>query len=502
MALNRRELCLATIVGALFSELSAPREAAADDAKYDISYFWAPNIDDVLDYKQQVEEALGPLSLGKLEVVAGKRNYGLIQHWDGMKLTADALAWAQSRMLEAADLDKAISIKHNGYEPIYNVSFGVGPNLEALKASFGKVYAALDESARSDLAIEQAESGKYALVYRSLRRRTEAGNLAKRYGDALRGKGVKASVIAYGDNDQVYGETDYLAQGGALAPTPPRASPKPETNRPKKAPARKGGGAPGLEARIERHVDGLRREGRIAQDETTAWVVYDHETGEKYASINEDVQMPVASLIKLQVMTAFFHETRRGHLAYDAQARRKLERMIRNSDNNATNWAIDRIGGPRRVQEIISESYGRVFPDTRIVEKIPAGGKAYGNVASAHDYSRFLYGLWRREMPRSEEMLRLMGLPNRDRIYVGVPNIPSGTLVFDKTGTTARFNGDAGIIYAQDKRGRRHAYTIVGMISKASRAKHYGSWGPARSNVIREISGIVYDHMKRKHGLR
>jgi len=93
-----------------------------------------------------------------------------------------------------------------------------------------------------------------------------------------------------------------------------------------------------------------------------------------------------------------------------------------------------------------------------------------------------------------------MALPGRDRLYYGTP-IPQGTLVYNKTGTTAKLCGDMGILAPKAKNGRRYPYIVVGIIEKEHKARNYGRWNMARSNVIRSISSLIYKEMKENYNL-
>jgi beta-lactamase class A len=143
-----------------------------------------------------------------------------------------------------------------------------------------------------------------------------------------------------------------------------------------------------------------------------------------------------------------------------------------------------------------------VFRQLSIVERIPRNGRSYRNRASAHDYSRFLYALWTRRLPDSDELLRLMGLSNSDRLFRGARRIPHGTRVYDKTGTTARLCGDMGILVGKGRDGRSYPYTMIGIIERKERASSLRSWIDSRGDVIREVSNIVYSYLKKKHRLR
>ncbi len=263
-----------------------------------------------------------------------------------------------------------------------------------------------------------------------------------------------------------------------------------------------------LQRQVNDLVKGMRRQGLVLSSERTSWSVYDFTSRKKLVSINEGVPRQAASMIKPFVAQAFFIQAQRSRkVRYTDEVRRIMERMIQRSSNRATNQLIDIVSrqrsgrGPRDVEAVLKEHAPGVFKQTRIVERIPAGGGTYANLASAHDYSRFLYAIYHDRLPYSRELRRLMYMPNHDRIARGVAAMPASARVCDKTGSTAKLCGNMGIIEVLDRRGRRHAYTMIGIIERPTRAKNYGSWITRRSNVIRKVSNLVYLEMKERHGL-
>lgn len=255
-----------------------------------------------------------------------------------------------------------------------------------------------------------------------------------------------------------------------------------------------------LEKELEEYIKGLRGKGLVAKDEKTGWLVIDLTRGETIVEINVDSPYQAASMIKPLVALAYFHRLKEGKLTYTPTARRKMEAMIQYSDNEATNWVIKQIGGPKAAQNILRKHYGHLLRETSLVEYIPAGGRTYRNKASAKDYGRFLVALWRKQLPHDQEIRRLMSLPGRDRLYSGT-QIPQGTLVYNKTGTTAHLCGDMGILAPRAQNGRRYPYVVVGIIEKQSRAGNYGRWKMERGNVIRKISSMIYQAMKANYNL-
>lgn len=262
-----------------------------------------------------------------------------------------------------------------------------------------------------------------------------------------------------------------------------------------------------LERKIDRHIKALRREGRVAYDERTAWSVYDFTLREKLVSINENTPLQSASMIKPFIALAFFYRLEDKRVSYDRNNQRQMEAMLRWSSNRATNYFIDLLdhkrhpGRPQEVERILKSNAPGIFQETRIIERIPNGGATYRNRASARDYSRFLYAVWHDQFPFSDELRRLMQLPKKNRIKSGVEAIPPETRVYDKTGTTARLCGDMGIVEAVGNNGKSYPYTFIGIIEKTRRASNFYLWRASRGDVIREISDIVYSELRTIHNL-
>ena len=227
--------------------------------------------------------------------------------------------------------------------------------------------------------------------------------------------------------------------------------------------------------------------------------MYDFTAGEKLVSINEDEPFEAASMVKLFVAAAFFCRVEKGDLIYGNRSRRHMELAIQHSNNAATNWMLRKIGGPKAAERMLKRKYPGIFQDTRIVEYIPRGGRTYRNKASAHDYSRFLYAVWKEDIFGAREIKRLMALPGSDRIYTGVASIPVSTRVYNKTGSTAHVCGDMGILNVKGPDGKRYPYTVVGIIEKERRARDYTTWIRSRGAVIRNVSGIIYHGIVKRY---
>lgn len=262
-----------------------------------------------------------------------------------------------------------------------------------------------------------------------------------------------------------------------------------------------------LSASIDNYIKYLRLSGRIATNERTAWLVYDFTSRQYLTAINASIPYQSASMIKPFIALAFFYKVLEGKLHYTPYNRMRMEAMIQYSNNSATNHFMrllnqtSRRSGPVEAERTLKRYHPGIFRNTHIVERIPTSGRTYRNKASALDYHRFLYALWYNQLPFSNELKRLMNLPNRDRVYTGADEVARQTWVFDKTGTTARLCGNMGILVAQGRNGGRYPYTFIGIIEKSRSTKHYRTWKDNRGDVIRDVSGIAYQHLSRMYNL-
>jgi beta-lactamase class A len=336
-----------------------------------------------------------------------------------------------------------------------------------------------------------ARDALFGLVYARGGDRAGAVRVARSHSQVLRSRGLEAAAPVRSEEWATVGDT---APAQAVASVP-------KVSRRTMTPTQRTREILDLGAAVEDYIAGLRRAGKIAADERTGWSVYDFTTGEKLVTINEDQPFQAASLVKPFIAAAFFHKVEQGELVYGGQSRRHMELMIQHSDNAATNWVMRQVGGPQAVERILKRRYPGIFQATSLVEYIPSNGRAYRNTASVHDYSRFLYAVWKDDIAGAQEIKRLMALPGSDRIFTGVRNVPKDTHVYNKTGSTARVCGDMGILSVQGADGKRYPYTVIGIIEKEQRAADYTTWIRSRSEVIRNVSGIIYNGIARHHNI-
>ncbi len=466
---------------------------------YDVLYIWDDNLDNVLDYQSQLAELLGDEVARQLRIVRHEDGrFGVIYDHNGTALSSAKIMVQHSEILRNAQFSECLAIEDNDYDELFNVSYGLGPNLDALKKVYDTIYRVLGADVGSNLFIEQTGAGNYTLIYRRRGDRTSTYAVAKKHAKMLKRYKISTTIIAENNNPVVFGEASLLDDQSIEPPleklvveTIHKQPIKPEQ------PTLSAATDSALSQSIEELINDIRRQGKLLSEERTGWMVYDLANDRTLAEINGDQTFQAASMIKPFVALAFFHRAARKEIAYGPKSRRNMELMIQRSNNSATNWIMRAAGGPENINRLLKAEYGSVFKDTNIVEYIPAGGKTYRNSASPSDYVRFLKELWADRLPYSKEIRRLMSLPKRNRLYHGTP-IPKGTLVYSKSGSTAHLCGDMGIIVLRGKNGRRYPYALIGVIERVSRAKDYGNWMLTRGNVIREVSSLVYQDLKNK----
>jgi beta-lactamase class A len=420
----------------------SPAVIAADH--YDVSYVWSRSLDGVRNYRKKVIGILGTSVAKNLKVVTRGDLIGLVYVRRGDSAGAARVAKSHSRLLTARGLHAASPIRSDNW-----------------------TYVGDTTSTRVAAAPPAAASRKV----------------------------VKSAAPA---NSAPAAEQSPANAGTAVASAP---APAPASRRSRMSSSERRREIHDLEAAVEEYIDRLRQDGKLEPDERTGWSVYDFTTGEKLVTINEDEQFQTASLVKPFIAAAFFAKVEKGELTYTRESRRQMERMIQHSNNASTNWIMRRVGGPQEVQRVLKQQYPGIFQEIQLVEYIPAGGKTYRNKASVHDYSRFLYALWKEEIAGAREIKRLMALPGRDRIYTGVRGVPKGTKVYNKTGSTARICGDMGILNVKGADGKWYPYTVIGIIEKEQNAEDYTSWIRSRGNIIRNVSGLIYRSIAENHDI-
>lgn len=256
-----------------------------------------------------------------------------------------------------------------------------------------------------------------------------------------------------------------------------------------------------LESQIENYVDDWINPSINSRDvNRTGWLTYSLDSNEFLANVNGEEFFQAASMIKPFVGLAYlakcFDENE--SLQYGPNGRRRLQRGIQLSRNSEITELMRTLGGPEETQETLSRYYPEIAEECRIISEIPRAGREYRNQATLRAYSKLCWQLANREdKPEIEELKRLMGLPGRDRIYTGtsrvnvsdgILDLPNGTQVWNKTGSTAKCIGDFGLI----KVPSGEEYIFAGVVEREDRARNYTRWQRDAGDLIRGVSRHAY----------
>ncbi|MBT8347452.1 MAG: serine hydrolase, partial [Desulfofustis sp.] len=330
--------------------LSGPEPLFSKSVQYDIAYIWDDDLDNVLDYQNQLEETLEPGAAPHLRIVGKKEGgYGIVYDHNGTALSSAQLMVKHSELLRSEGLSECFAVEDSGYFELYNVSYGLGPNLEDMKKRYARVYNYLGDEVGKNLYIEQTDKNNYTLIYRRRSDRSSTYKVARNHAKLLKRKKISTTIIAEKNNPVVFGESSHLDEEQAtsspgpkaVAKTPAPVSPPPKVvqgtakSRPTPAPStprpRDFALAPvggNFEAAIERFIKEQRRAGKLSSNEKTGWMVYDLTSGKSLVDINADKVFQAASMIKPFVALAFFHRVKEGSLKYGPKSRRNMELMI------------------------------------------------------------------------------------------------------------------------------------------------------------------------------
>ncbi|HIH12284.1 MAG: hypothetical protein QT02_C0006G0010 [archaeon GW2011_AR9] len=250
-----------------------------------------------------------------------------------------------------------------------------------------------------------------------------------------------------------------------------------------------------LEDQIQHFVGYLRSHGLIPSREQTSFYVYDLEKRYIVADINIDQQRMSASLIKPFVMAAAYDKFQRTKVKQKTVIKVKadLRAMIQHSNNVATNRVIDFVGGTRAVQAYLNRT--RLFSETKVVEKIPSGGRTYSNKTSAHDLNILLNQLYQHKLvspDASREMLATLDGYHTSRIDDSVIAMEGVKDVAGKTGFVAGLNGETTIIEYQNKAGQKRPFIFTALFEDGTHP--HGNWGKIRSEMIRKVAQLTVLH--------
>ena len=227
--------------------------------------------------------------------------------------------------------------------------------------------------------------------------------------------------------------------------------------------------------------------------------VWDYETG-NYADINADEIFPTASIIKLPVLVQLFRSIEKNQLTiYDEMPLTEYYRtegsgslqfkaanskysidtlarmMITESDNSATNMIMSKLGAMPDINSGIRE-WG--LKHTYVQTWLPDLGGT--NHSTARDMATILYNIDNPNFLSTtsrEKIFDYMGHVHNNRLIAA--GLPSGANFLHKTGDIGKMLGDAGIVYAPN----RKKYIVVIFANR-----------PHKEFIVK-ASEIIYNNM-------
>lgn len=206
-------------------------------------------------------------------------------------------------------------------------------------------------------------------------------------------------------------------------------------------------------------------------------------------SVRGDDPFPMASVVKVAIAAQYLAQVENGRRTLDQQiggrpARRHLEAMIIKSNNLSTDIILRDLGGPKKVQEWLSDNQVRGVRVDRNIARLLADRRDLSDRRDSATPKAMVSLLQRLDSgtlikPESRSyllglMARCMTGKNRMRAL-----LPSGTPVEHKTGTLNGLTTDVGFITLPD--GRRLAIALF--------ARH----GTNRPGVLATAARKIYD---------
>ena len=197
----------------------------------------------------------------------------------------------------------------------------------------------------------------------------------------------------------------------------------------------------------------------------------------RVAAVNGDQMMYAASLPKIAVLLGAFEKIAQGKLVYDAETERTLERMIRESSNQAATEMMQRVGKEYIAHVLLSPRYrlydpahngglwvGKDYAKTGVWRRDPLHNLSHG--ATAMQVARFYYLLQTGNLVTPEysrEMKRILAEPAIEHKFVrALHRVNPDAALFRKSGTWGTFHCDSVLV---ERDG--HAYIAVALANGA-----------------------------------
>jgi len=217
--------------------------------------------------------------------------------------------------------------------------------------------------------------------------------------------------------------------------------------------------------------------------------------GIRYAGVDDDRERYAASLPKIGILLGVFYQIDQGRIRYTPELRRKLELMIRRSDNAISSEMIRLVGFQTIADALRDPRYQLYDPESRggglwvgrgygngvgLWRRDPVGNTSHG--ATARQVARFLVMMERKMLVSewaSTEMKSIMGNPQIKHKFVAGLSSRPGSRIFRKSGTWKDWHADAALVERDGKK-----YVAVALAESPS-------GGAVLSSLILRLDDLV-----------
>ncbi len=238
------------------------------------------------------------------------------------------------------------------------------------------------------------------------------------------------------------------------------------------------------------------------EDGTYAVVVKQLSGGDAEVYLNEDRELPTASLYKLWIMATVYQQIEDGRLTPDTELEGKIENLNEDFDiaSESAEFYEGEVGGT--VEELmhdmitVSDNYkalllAKTVGMSNVAELLKQYDLDHSKTGSpprstAADIATFYEKLYLGEIVTPKASLSMLELLSKQRLNDRIPEpLPENTKVAHKTGELGEYKHDAGIIYAPSG-----DYILVIMSETPSQE--------GAVKVEQEISRVVWEYFEGK----
>jgi beta-lactamase class A len=226
---------------------------------------------------------------------------------------------------------------------------------------------------------------------------------------------------------------------------------------------------PVLQKGLVRYLNSLKLDG-AANRKNLSVVVVDitDPFSPRMAYINPNEMMYAASLPKIAILLGAFDRIANGEIELNDQTLEKLQKMIRNSSNEAATEMLNRVGKDHISDLLQSPRYrlydpekngglwiGKEYGKSPAYDRDPLHNLSHG--ATAYQVARFYYLLETGQLvsPELSELMKsILGNPAIEHKFVkGLKEVHPESRIYRKSGTWKQYHSDSAIV---EHDGRRY----------------------------------------------